>query len=70
VINANSPRVLNVDVRVEGTERVKTPLGTFETWKLRFQPDNDVFYLWIERDAPHRVIQAKIEDATFQITGP
>ena len=36
VINAGQPRVLTVRVSLAGPERVETPAGTFEAWKVRF----------------------------------
>jgi len=67
VINVGAPRVLGVDVNVEGLERVETRAGTFDAWKVRFERDNTVYFLWVATEAPRPVVQARIEGVTYEL---
>jgi hypothetical protein len=67
VINVGAPRVLAVEVRVEGRETIETPVGTFETWKLRFERDNTVYFLWVATEPPRPVVRARIESVTYEL---
>jgi hypothetical protein len=67
VINAGQPRVLPVDVRVEGREQVKVPAGEFSAWKVRFERGKSVYFVWIESAAPARMVQARVEDTVYQL---
>jgi hypothetical protein len=69
VINAGAPHIHNVEVRVEGAETVEVPAGAFQAWKVRYRYNGSVNYVWVETAAPHRVIQARIEDVTYKLTG-
>jgi hypothetical protein len=68
VINAGQPRVLPVDVEVEGRETVETEVGTFETWRVRLERDNTVYFLWVGIEEPRPVVKARIESATYELT--
>ncbi len=68
VINAGQPRILTVRVKVEGAERVSVPAGEFEAWKVRFDREQSVYFVWVEVAAPHRVLRARIEDTVYELT--
>lgn len=70
VINAGQPRVLRVQVEVEGTESITIGGRDVETWKVRVHKDNTNYRFWIEMDGSHRVLQARIEDTTFEMIDP
>lgn len=61
--------ITKVEVEVVEQESVETPLGTFDTWRVRFRSSSITQYLWIEVAEPHRVIQAQLEDVRFKLTG-
>ena len=67
VINAGQPRVLNTRVEVIEAERLTVPAGTFETWKVRVQRGSSPKVIWVEQGGTHRVIQAQIEDARYEM---
>jgi hypothetical protein len=69
VINAGAPNIHNVEVRVEAAETVDVPAGRFQAWKVRYRYNGSVNYVWVETAAPHRLIQARIEDVTYKLTG-
>ncbi|OAI40934.1 hypothetical protein AYO38_00700 [bacterium SCGC AG-212-C10] len=66
-INAGNGRIFNVELRVEGQKRVTVPAGTFDTWEIRLKTNSIVQHFWVEREAPHRVIQAEIERITYKL---
>jgi hypothetical protein len=68
VINAGQPRILDVKVRVQGTESVKVPGGDFTAWKVRFERQSTIYYVWVDVAAPYRVVKARIEDYTYELT--
>lgn len=68
VINAGAPNIHNVEVRVEAAETVEVPAGRFQAWKVRYRYNGSVNYVWVETAAPHRMIQARIEDVTYKLT--
>ena len=69
VINAGAPRVSKgVEVIVDPVETVKVPAGTYSAWKVRIRQDKRSYLIWVEEAAPHRVVRAQIEDATYELT--
>lgn len=62
-------RVFNVDVAVEGRERVTVSAGTFDAWKVRIQTSAATNRLWVETDGPRRVVKADIERLTYELVG-
>jgi hypothetical protein len=60
--------VLSVQVRVEGSEKVKVPAGEFTTWKVRYQREDSIYYVWVDAASPNRIVQARIEDVIYQLT--
>lgn len=69
VINAGQPRVLPVDVHVDAPQQVKVPAGEFSAYRVRVQKDDSIYQLWVDTAAPHKVVKAQIEDATYELTG-
>lgn len=67
VINAGQPRVLPVDVRVEGKEAVDVPAGSFTAWKVRVERDNTVFFLWVNAEGNRQVVRARIESWNYEL---
>lgn len=53
--------VINGDLDVMGDDSVSTPVGTFDCWKIRLIPrvvfTKMKFYLWIEKEYPHRFVK-------------
>lgn len=68
VINAGQPRVLAVSVEVQKPEAIRVPAGAFQAWRVRFQRDNTVYVLWVDAEAPHRVVRAQIEDVRYELS--
>ena len=69
VINAGAPRVSKgVEVIVDPVETVKVPAGTYSAWKVRIRQDKRSYLIWVEEAAPHRMVRAQIEDATYELT--
>ena len=67
VINAGQPRVLPVDVKVEGKEAVEVPAGSFTAWKVRVERDNTVFFLWVNTEGNREVVRARIESWNYEL---
>ena len=67
VINVGQPRVLPVDVSVEDRETVETPVGTFETWRVRLERDNTTYLLWVGEDGEKPVVKARIESVNYEL---
>ena len=60
-----------VDLKVERQERVAVPAGEFNTWRVRLRTSSLTNLYWIEVDAPHRVIKARvpgIQDVEYELT--
>ena len=66
-VNASTGRVFSADVTVEEQELVEVPAGTFVTWKVRIQTSTVTQLIWVEADAPHRVVRARIERLTYEL---
>jgi hypothetical protein len=67
VINVGLPRVLGVLASVEGEETVEVPAGMYETWKVRFEREGLLYDIWVDREDPHLVVRARIEDVTYEL---
>ena len=67
VINAGQPRVLTVDVKVNGTEKITINGRDYQTWKVEFKRENSLYRAWVEQSGPHRVIRAQIEDYFYDL---
>lgn len=67
-VNIGIARVVGADVEVEGVEEVTVPAGTFQAWSIRV--DSSITNrFWVDVEAPHRVVRARLEDTTFELTG-
>lgn len=67
-VNAANGRVFDVSVEVDGTETIEVPAGTFDCWTMRIETESVVQRFWIEREAPNRVIRARIERINYVLT--
>ncbi|MFN0095536.1 MAG: DUF3108 domain-containing protein [Dehalococcoidia bacterium] len=67
IINAGQPRILVVELAVSGPDRVKVPAGEFTAWRVRVQRSDSSYFFWVTQDAPHTVVQAKIEEVTYSL---
>lgn len=68
-VNAGNGRIFTVAVKVEGPERVTVPAGGFNTWRVRIRTNSVTQYFWIDDAAPHRIVRARIERLTYELTG-
>jgi dipeptidyl aminopeptidase/acylaminoacyl peptidase len=62
VFNLMEGRARTSRVTVEGEERVEVPAGAFDTFRVRIAPADGAAggsTLWIERDAPRRVVRTE-----------
>lgn len=66
-VNASTGRVFSAEVAVEEREEVEVPAGTFTAWKIRIVTSTVTQLIWIEEEAPHRVIRARIERLTYEL---
>lgn len=67
-VNIGIARVVGADVEVEEMEEVTVPAGTFMTWSIRVE-SSITNRFWVDVEAPHRVIRARLEDTTFELIG-
>jgi hypothetical protein len=67
-INAGNAQVVTVDVKVESQERVKVPAGEFTAWRVRIRTSSVTQYVWVDVEAPNRVVRARIERLTYELT--
>ena len=67
-VNASTGRVFSASVTVEEQETVEVPAGSFQTWKVRIETSTVTQLIWLEVDAPHRVVRARIERLTYELT--
>lgn len=67
-VNIGTAQINGADVKVDGQEEVEVPAGTFRVWQIRVE-SSITNRFWVEVEAPHRVIQARLEDTTFRLTG-
>lgn len=68
VINAGQPRVLGVEIAVRSQETVRVPAGEFRAWEVRVSRESSVYTYWVDEGPGHRVVKAKIEDSTYELT--
>lgn len=62
-------RLIAVDIEVTGRERVSVPAGEFNTWKVEVKTSSITQAFWVEAEAPHRIIRARVERLTYELTG-
>lgn len=66
-VNAATGRVFSAHLEVERREFIKVPLGEFEVWKIKLETATIKQYLWVETEAPHRIVRAKLEDLVYEL---
>jgi hypothetical protein len=71
VLQGNDGSLTGGNLIHRGEERLTTPLGTFDTYKLELKPTGlygmlpTKLYMWFTKDAPHRCVRFDgIEDIT------
>lgn len=67
-INAGNGRVFNVEVSVLGTDRVTVPAGEFDAWRIQVRTASITQLFWVDVQAPHRIVRARIERLTYELT--
>jgi hypothetical protein len=67
-ITSGNAQVITVRVKVDGQERVKVPAGEFATWNIRIDTNSITQRIWVDVEAPHRVVKARFEDLTYELT--
>ncbi len=66
-VNISTVQLVGVEIEVEGKEEVEVPAGTFMAWNIRVK-SSVTNRFWVEVDAPHRVVKARLEETTFELT--
>ncbi len=66
-VNISTVQLVGVEIEVEGQEKVEVPAGTFMAWNIRVK-SSVTNRFWVEVDAPHRVVKARLEETTFELT--
>jgi hypothetical protein len=67
-INASLGTVFSTTVKVESTETLKVPAGTYTAWRVRVETNDDTNYFWVDQASPHEIVQATISDVTYKLT--
>jgi hypothetical protein len=67
-VNASNGRIFTATVKVEKSEKVDVPAGSFTAWKIRLQTESITQYFWVDTNAPHAIIKASIEAITYKLT--
>lgn len=67
-VNAGNGRVFTVELKVERSEKVRVPAGEFTAWKVRIRTDSITQYAWVDVQAPHTLVRARIERLTYELT--
>lgn len=59
-----------VEAEFEVRERVEidVPAGTFDTWRVLLRTPSVGQYLWVEVEAPHRVIRADLDGVRYELS--
>jgi hypothetical protein len=66
-ITSSTVSVVTAKVSVAGSERVRVAAGEFTAWNVRVETDAIVQHVWVDIEAPHRVVKARLEDTTFEL---
>lgn len=66
-INASNGQSFVAKLSIVDKGTLKVPAGTFEAWKIRLETDSITQYFWIDTASPHAVVQANIENTTYQL---
>jgi hypothetical protein len=70
-VSAGTGQTFRVDLKVEGQERVSVPVGEFQAWRVRIRTASVTQFAWVEVEAPHRLVKARIkgiQDVTYELT--
>ena len=59
VLQAQSGQLQNVEIRVEGSEDVTVPAGTYPTWRVRVKSGEGEQVFNVTRESPHVVVRAQ-----------
>jgi hypothetical protein len=66
-VNASTGRVFKVRLTVENLEQVTVPAGTFQAWNIKVETASVTQRIWVEAEAPHRVVRARIERVFYEL---
>ncbi len=66
-VNLGTAGISVAEVFVEQRETIAVPAGEFETWRIRLRTASITQRLWVEVEAPHRMIRADIERARYEL---
>ena len=66
--NPSTVTVFNVEMIIEGREQIKVPAGTFETWRVRLKTKTVNHRVWVDVEAPYRVVRAEADNGTYELT--
>lgn len=66
VFASGKNELLNVTLRVVGTERVQVPAGTFDAYKVMVEGMQSPMTLYIHTGLPHRVLKAAPQGAPIE----
>jgi hypothetical protein len=67
-VNAGNGQVFAVELSVLGTERVKVPAGEFDSWRIQVRTASITQMFWVDVAEPHRLVRARIERLTYELT--
>ena len=70
-VSAGTGQTFRVDLKVEELEQVSVPLGEFQAWRVRIRTASITQFAWVEAEAPHRLIKARIhgiQDVDYELT--
>ena len=48
---------------------VTVPAGKFTAWRIRYQREESIYYVWVDAAAPQRMVKARVEDVIYELTG-
>jgi hypothetical protein len=60
-------QIVDARIRVDGTARITTDAGTFDTWRLRLDTETTSARFWVAMDEPHYVVRARLERTEFEL---
>jgi hypothetical protein len=66
-VNLGTAGISVAEVFVEQRETIAVPAGEFETWRIRLRTASITQRIWVEVEAPHRMIRADIERARYEL---
>lgn len=66
-VNLGTAGISIAEVLVEERETIAVPAGEFDTWRIRLRTASITQRVWVEAEAPHRMIRADIERARYEL---